>query len=266
MAGIPWHLCPEGVRPIEQRLYELTRIYAIQNRRIMGFKKLKSHICSEVKCEYLDDIIEVSERGKKELEKLMKPYVSKHPVYTKYLSKVPGIGVVTAALLLGNIHPWRFENISKLWAWAGLAPPEYYRQKCGNSKCFHTLGKAILMSVSRSVVRNSRHYLSLFNEKLREEIAKLVRERRGIEADPYGELVTMIIERAPREYQPIYYHAVFRSYRYIAKIFAANYWEGYRMIMQLPIKPPYILFAGIRGIYYPPMIEARGRVEPLRVE
>ncbi len=58
-----------------------------------------------------------SERG---IEKKLRSYLEREPIYHHYLSRIRGIGPVLAANIIALIHdPGRFETISSLWHYCG---------------------------------------------------------------------------------------------------------------------------------------------------
>ncbi len=295
---IDWSRCPESVRSIEMRLYEVSRLYWIQRKRVQSYKNFYAKVCREqgFPCELTPEIVRAAEMGKEKLEELMEPLVRRHPVYQQYLRYLPGLGTVLSGLVLGNIHPWRFQTVSKLWAWCGWAPREYYVEKCGSAECYHRICKAVTGQIARQLVRNVRFYRSLFEEWLEREIRKLVPQKLGrylgtavdaIDGDRVGAVaaaarsrdvdgfaealkslgVSVTRSRARELMSSIVSHATLRAYRLVAKVWLSQYYEAYCAILGLPYRPPYVVFAGIRNMYYPPIIVvARGREVPLAIE
>jgi len=56
----------------------------------------------------------------KDLYRDLEIAVEGHPLYTRYLQFVKGVGAATAAYLVTVLNPARFETVSKMWKFCGL--------------------------------------------------------------------------------------------------------------------------------------------------
>ena len=70
---------------------------------------------------------EVFDQHKKNLLRAMHKELRKYPDYA-WMKEFPGIGTVTAALLLLKVDIERADTVSKLWKFCGLAPDQKRRK------------------------------------------------------------------------------------------------------------------------------------------
>ena len=217
-------------------------------RRAAWKKRAKVCAVTEDALEYIKQLdAEVRAIGRV-LDRLL----SQVPLYELWLSRIKGVGVYTAALLVTYCNPERFSKPGKLFkycnlhvihecqkcGWSGEGHKPDICPKCGspsvvtraarkgdggNSRYKSTLlQSAIVMSMK------DRFYSMHFEERFKYELSKGVNER--------------LARR--------------RAWRWLAKFFLMHWWLVYRAYYGLPIMLPYpITHMGHRDFVPPPYLE-----------
>ena len=162
----------------------------------------------------------------KELAKRLNAWSSKHPIRIRYLSLIRGIGPVFSSALIAWLSPIsRFDNISRLWSYSGLAPGQkrVRGQKLGYNPRLKTLMWKIASSFEKQNAKRSV-YRKLYDEKKkyllkRPDLAKAIRKK----------------EKGAR------LHVRLLAMRFVEKRFLANLWLTWRAMEKLPVTKPYAI-------------------------
>ena len=88
----------------------------------------------------------------KELAKRLDAWSSHHPIRIHFLSKVKGVGPILASGIIAWLSPIsRFPNVSKLWAYCGLAPGQ--KRKKGEKLNYNPKLKTLLWKVWNQFIK-----------------------------------------------------------------------------------------------------------------
>lgn len=152
----------------------------------------------------------------------------------EYLSGIRGIGPILSAGIIGWIHPIsRFETISKLWRYSGLAviDGKAERKKRGEKLHYNPKLKSFMWKVSKSFVYQSAEkssYRKLYDE---------------VKADYKRKFPETIVVDGKKRYNPGHLHNM--ALRKVAKVFLANLWLKWRVMEGLSVSEPYVF--GVLG-------------------
>lgn len=152
----------------------------------------------------------------------------------EYLSGIRGIGPILSVGIIGWIHPIsRFETISKLWRYSGLAVVDGHaeRKKHGEKIHYNPKLKSFMWKVSKSFVYQSAEkspYRRLYDEA---------------KADYKRKFPEPIMVDGKKKYNPGHLHNM--ALRKVAKVFLANLWVKWRTMEGLPVSEPYVF--GVLG-------------------
>lgn len=152
----------------------------------------------------------------------------------EYLSGINGIGPTLSAGIIGWIHPIsRFDTISKLWRYSGLAVIDGHaeRKKRGEKIHYNPKLKTFMWKVSKSFVYRSAEkspYRRLYDE---------------VKADYKRKFPEVVVVDGKKKYNPGHLHNM--ALRKVAKVFLANLWVKWRTMEGLPVSEPYVF--GVLG-------------------
>lgn len=156
----------------------------------------------------------------------------------EYLSGIKGIGPILSAGIIGWIHPInRFDTVSKLWRYSGLAVIDGHaeRKKRGEKIHYNPKLKTFMWKVSKSFVYQSAEkspYRKLYDE------AKADYKRK------FPEVVKWMENgKEKKKYNPGHLHNM--ALRKVAKVFLANLWVKWRTVEGLSVSEPYVF--GVLG-------------------
>jgi len=237
---------PKEYLDLSRRIELYARVLWLKSKHVRGLKLQAARLCGKSEFCPPRDEAEFETRRSRDLVRSARPLLARHPLYSLYLKHIPGIGEKLAIMLIGIVRPHIYANQSKMWADCGLAPPEYYRAKCGNERCFNTKCKAVLMEAAHSVARHSDTYRVYMQRWFEEERPRCLEERGCGEGD----------ERCARAAEA---WAFARARRKLAKLLASHLFTAARMVVGLPAPKPYVQFAGIRETVLEPFVVVRGR-------
>jgi len=160
----------------------------------------------------------------KQLAKRLNNWSSKHPLRTTYLSNIKGIGPIFSSALIAWLTPIsRFDNISKLWKYSGLAPGQKRRkgEKLGYNPHIKTLMWKIAGSFEKQKAAKSV-YRTIYDEKKRYYLNR-------------PDLAKAITDKT----KGAKLHVRLMAMRYVSKHFLADLWLTWRKLEGLSITEPY---------------------------
>lgn len=150
----------------------------------------------------------------KELAKRLDAWSSHHPIRIHFLSKVKGIGPILASGIIAWLSPIsRFPNVSKLWAYCGLAPGQ--ERKKGKKLNYNPKLKALLWKVWNQFIR-----CKSFGRKLYLESKEYCKAKHP-------------------DWTKLHIHNW--AGRKTVKIFLACLWAKWRRLEGLPVTKPYAI-------------------------
>jgi len=169
---------------------------------------------------YFQSLYETEKRLAKRLDEWSQNY----PIRTKFLDKIQGIGGILASAIIAWLSPInRFPNISKLWAYCGLAP--YQKRRRGEKVNYNPKLKTLMWKIASSFEKQKpekSHYKRIYVEK-KEYLLK-----RGDLQEPIRKGV-----RGAR------LHVRLLAMRFTVKRFLADLWIQWRKLEGLPTTKPY---------------------------
>jgi len=194
----------------------------------------KNKKLTEDEYQYITKLLEAEKKAhayEQAYKPLMEEYIKTEPLYTKWLSKIKGIGPVLSSNLIHIIgycdgkYPdgrEKVPTISSLWHYCGLhvvngkAPK---RQK-GQKVDYNTKARTLVWKIADSFVKKrTSPYREIYDSEKKRQIS-LMESNAPNAPDSLG-------------------HAELRARRKVAKIFTAHYWLVARQIKGLPITKPY---------------------------
>jgi len=163
----------------------------------------------------------------KELAKRLDGWSSHHPIRIHFLSKVKGIGGVLASGIIAWLSPIdRFPNVSKLWAYCGLAPGQKRRK--GERLNYNPKLKTLFWKVWNQFIK-----CRCFGRKLYLESKEYCKAKHP-------------------DWTKLHIHNW--AGRKTVKIFLACLWAKWRQLEGLPVTKPYaIQFLGHSDLITPEM-------------
>lgn len=162
----------------------------------------------------------------KNLAKRLDIWSKLHLLRSTYLSQIQGIGPIFSSALIAWLQPIsRFDNISKLWKYCGLAPDQKRKKgvKLGYNPHLKTLMWKIASSFEKQKASKSA-YRKLYDEKKR-----YLAERPDLK------------DAIDKKVKGAKLHVQLLTLRFIAKRFLADTWVAWRRIEGLPVTEPYAI-------------------------
>jgi len=166
----------------------------------------------------------------KNLVKRLDNWSKLHLLRTTYFSQVQGIGPILSSALIAWLNPIsRFDNISKLWKYCGLAPDQ--KRKKGVKLGYNPRLKTLMWKIARSFEKQKADksaYRKLYDEK-----KKYLAERPDLK------------DAIDKKVKGAKLHVQLLTLRFIAKRFLADTWVHWRRLEGLTVTEPYAI--GILG-------------------
>src|SRR3990167_7720913 len=168
-----------------------------------------------------------------DLEKIERRYVSNmekrlvgFPVYDAFILRVRGIGPRISAGLIGTIGEIsRFGSVSSVWHYFGqhVVDGRAAHLNRGESAGYNVPMKALCWNIGESLIKANGWYKAWYDGEKPKEMAKH-------KAAPCG------AKNCPEK---LNVHN--RTKRRMVKMFLSHFWEAWREIEGLPIRPPYVV-------------------------
>jgi len=158
----------------------------------------------------------------------MRDEVEKQPEIYAWLTSIQGIGLRTAAMLIGLIDIRRSASVSALWKFSGLGVTNGHADKreSGVKLCYSMRLKKTMYLVARGLIMSgNKLYVGIYREskeKYAREHPEWLRNEKGKEIKG-GKL-----------------HVDLAARRRMLKIFAQHLWITWREIEGLPVSKPWV--------------------------
>lgn len=262
--------------PIMRALVEI--YYDFQKQRIATFNNILMN-CERngISQEDLEEkyqvtpLIDEAKKFENRIKARLASEVQKYPIYTKYLQKIQGIGVVISAGLIANIGEIEhFNTISKLWMYAGLGFNRYcpecehptfvevtYEDRNGHKKKTKRLKpfnncpecgnetEPIIQKRTTGYQSNWSSKLKVLAWKLGQSFVKQDADKSGYRRiyeqfrfTDRGFHPEKIVTKGKTTYNDG--HIYNRAVRKTAKIFLSHLWITWRTMEKLPVREPYV--------------------------
>lgn len=207
--------------------------YAVYAKMLAG-GKVQNQVLQPL-VEYYNQLFSTEKKTMVRLDEL----TAEVRIRKEYLSGIRGIGPTLSAGIIGWIYPIsRFETISKLWRYSGLAVIDGHAERKKKKEKIHYNPKlkTFMWKVSKSFVYQSAEkspYRKLYDE------AKADYKRKHPEVETY------LNEKGEekKRYNPGHLHNM--ALRKVAKVFLANLWVKWRSMEGLSVSEPYVF--GVLG-------------------
>ena len=184
--------------------------------------------------DFIIDSLELADKEvsiEKEYENRLSPLINKEPIWTEWLQYVNGISVRNSCRLLKYFgYCERFDTVSKLWAYAGLAVQngKAVKRKKGEQLPYNLKIKTGCLGViGDCLIRANGSY----KKKVYDTYKKRIQER-GCCDKPHPKHQNKMCRDYPA-------HSANMAQRKMIKVFLAHYWAMCRKIKNLPTKSPY---------------------------
>jgi hypothetical protein len=162
------------------------------------------------------------------LERELEHHVEREPLYEAYLSRIKGVGVVTAAYLIYVLNPAKFETVSKMYKYTGL----------------HVVNG-----------RAARKSDGGFSPKLKSRILFAARRFAGMVENVYTWFYWRVREEAERKHPDwTEGHIFMHSVRLTAKKMLSDWYVVGRVMQGLPYRVPYPCVLRVHECI-PPMVD-----------
>lgn len=158
------------------------------------------------------------------LEKTIKEEVHKHPLWSAFLKHVKGCGEVMGAIIISEFDIHIATTVSKLWAFAGLAPGKDKKQK--GEKCpYNQFLKSKLLGVlATGFLKANSEYRSFYDDR-----------KHRMESKDWGTASKNPTDKT----RPKAGHQHRDALRYMVKMFLINLYIAWRTLEGLPMRVPY---------------------------
>lgn len=195
----------------------------------------EKEILSKADYSFLMDSFELAEKEttiEKEYENHLTPLINKEPIWTGWLMFVNGISVRNTCRLLRYFgYCERFDTVSKLWAYSGLAVGENghsIQRKKGEQLPYNLKIKTGCLGViGDSLIKASKSY----KKKIYDTYKKRIQER-GCCQEKHKKHKGKMCKDYPG-------HSARMAQRKMVKIFLSHYWHKCREIKGLNTRSPY---------------------------
>ena len=153
-------------------------------------------------------------------------FVKSHPLYTRYLSNIRGVGPIIAAVIIASYDIQNTRYVTSMWTWAGFCPGRDKPRK-GEKICYNMFLKKKLMGVLATyfIQFNTVYADYYYNYKKRWE-GKMIQEY-----DAEGEVTG--------EHLVTNGHRDMASRRYMMKAFLRDLYYAWKYIEGLEAFVPY---------------------------
>jgi len=179
----------------------------------------------------------------KNLAKRLDIWSRDHSLRMEFLSTIRGIGPILSSGLIAWLSPIsRFENISKLWKYCGLAPGQ--KRTSGEKTNYNPKLKTFMWKIASSFEKQKPEackYRKIYDEK-----KAYYMSRPDLKAD---------IESGRKGAK---LHVRLMAMRYAVKRFLADLWVVWRTMEGLPVTKPYAIDILGHSGYEPPLSARKG--------
>jgi len=218
-------------------LNEVRRYFAVQNVRKAQANQIRAMVA--------DDLIP-PEQAAEWIASMVKPLISEEnrmarktakqlkgmPIWEGWLRHVRGVDVKLGAQLIAHIQPiGDFDNVAKLWAYAGLSviDGKAQRRMKGQKSNWNPELKTICFNFGASIEKAGGPYRDLYDRYGARDLA--------VHPEPIE------VKRKDGSTYKDYSkgHMRNRRLRYAEKIFLSHLWQAWREMEGLPVRGPYAI-------------------------
>lgn len=214
---------------------KITKEYNDENIVNLLKKMVIENKLSPSEMEYITNVTEIFRRetdSEKFLKKNMEAFVLNEEIWKEFLSKVKGIGIIhTANLLKFFGYCETFDNIGKVWAYAGMAVVDGKAPKLtkGEDVKYSPACKTLCWKISDSFIKHRTPFYRDIYDKTKE-----AEKLRTDENKPKNLL-----------------HADLRARRKAVKMFLSHYWACCRELRGLSVRSPWVIEYGGHQTFIP---------------
>lgn len=160
----------------------------------------------------------------KNLSKKLDGWSKTHLLRTTFFDRIKGIGPTFGSALIAWLEPIsRFDNISKLWSYCGMAPNQKRRK--GEKLHYNPHLKTLMWKVSGSFIKQNAK--TSFFRRLYDRVKTKYLQRQDLK------------DAIDKKQKGAKLHVELMTRKYIAKRFLAYMWLHWRQLEHLPITKPY---------------------------
>jgi len=206
---------------------------------------------TEADYNFLKDSFDLAQKEttiEKDYENHLSPLIHEEAIWKEWLIYVNGISVRNACRLLRYFgYCERFDTVSKLWAYSGLAVKDgqSIRRKKGEKLPYNLKIKTgVLGVVGSSLIKANKSYKKQIYDTYKSRILE-----RGCCDNPHKKLKGKMCKDKPG-------HADKMAQRKMVKVFLEHYWQKTRELKGLPLREPYVLGNG-HTTYYKPFYDKK---------
>lgn len=191
-------------------------------------KMVSENKLTETEMEYIVKVTEIFRKeteSEKYLKKNMEAFVYSEEIWKVFLSNIKGIGVIHAANLLKFFgYCETFENIGKVWAYAGMAVVNGKAPKMtkGEDIKYNPACRTLCWKISDSFIKHRTPFYRDIYDK--------TKEQENLRTD----------ENKPKSLL----HADLRARRKAVKMFLSHYWACCRELRGLSVRSPWVIEYG----------------------
>lgn len=162
---------------------------AVQQHRVKAKNRLKGitrawAVPATIIQEHSDWVDERMLRAEHELQTKIEALLKHMPIWTEWLQNVRGVGPILAGGLIAWIDPMKFDTVSKVWRFAGLAvvdgAAEHY--KAGEPAHFVRSLRTHCWKLATSFVKNGDGYRQIYDQE-RHRLAQYGLFAKGVAAN-----------------------------------------------------------------------------------
>jgi len=212
--------------------------YAIQHHRIKAANRIEAYVRlgmdqdkADTLHQFVDDNLVAMEE---KLKKMIQDQVKTHPFYEYWLESVKGIGPALAGSLVACIEPIsRFDNISKLWRYAGMAVMDGAAERRTKGEKIHwsPFLKTTCWKIGEQFVKQGDLYRRIYDESKAKDRQKHPEQVKSGKKSKEGKEIML--------YTDMHIHN--RAKRKAVKMFLSHLWLKWREMEGLPVTDPYAI-------------------------
>lgn len=194
------------------------------------------------------------------LVKEAKQYLKEHPAWMGFGKDVKGLGPTLGAQLIGYIEDiGRFDTVSKLWKYCGLAcvDGKADRMRKGQKASYNPKIKSLLYNIGCSFIKTKSPYRRIYDDKKQyyrqvkqdPQIMAVTGDNAGIinnirqDKKEWPRYLATAIKEAKKQGKQKPWtdnHVHMAALRKMEKIFLAHLWEQWRIAEGLPTRREYV--------------------------
>lgn len=220
------------VRILVEAYYDVQRLRIAEGNRIATYDRF--NMLAPLQSAKLHSAVDELRRIERDIEAQIKDELATINVYVNFLVGVKGIGPVMAGGLIAWIDDaGRFDTVSKLWKYCGLAPGQ--KRVAGERVGFNPKLKTHLFKVAKQMLQAKNPTYEPVYRQAREEYATRKDILKAHE-ERAAKSKSKSVKKSLAGYKA---HIHFMSMRKMVKLFLSHLWEAWRKLEGLPVRDPY---------------------------